>query len=69
MSECPHAKKCSGCQLQNLTYEEQLHLKQVKLIAMLGRYGHVSEIIGMEDPYHYRNKVQAAFGMKDGRII
>ena len=69
MSECPHAKKCSGCQLQNLTYEEQLHLKLVKLIAMLGRYGHVSEIIGMEDPYHYRNKVQAAFGMKDGRII
>ena len=69
MNECPHAKKCSGCQLQNLTYEEQLHLKQVKLIAMLGRYGHVSEIIGMDDPHHYRNKVQAAFGMKDGRMI
>lgn len=69
MSECPYAKKCSGCQLQNLTYEEQLRMKQVKLIAMLGRYGHVEEIVGMEDPYHYRNKVQAAFGMKDGRVI
>ena len=44
-------------------------MKQAKLIALLGRYGHVEEILGMEDPYHYRNKVQAAFGMRDGRII
>ena len=69
MGECPHAKKCSGCQLQNLTYEEQLHLKEVKLIGLLGRFGRVGEIIGMENPYHYRNKVQAAFGMRDGRVI
>ncbi|MBR2907470.1 MAG: 23S rRNA (uracil(1939)-C(5))-methyltransferase RlmD [Clostridia bacterium] len=69
MSECPHAKRCSGCQLQNLTYEEQLHMKQAKLIALLGRYGHVEEILGMDDPHHYRNKVQAAFAMRDGRII
>ena len=69
MSECPHAKKCSGCQLQNLTYEEQLHMKEAKLIALLGRYGHVEEILGMDDPHHYRNKVQAAFGMRDGRMV
>ena len=69
MSECPHAKKCSGCQLQNLAYEEQLHLKQVKLIALLGKYGHVEEIVPMENPLHYRNKVQAAFGMRDGKVI
>ena len=69
MSECPHSKKCSGCQLQNLTYEEQLRLKQVKLIAQLGRYGHVDEIVPMENPYHYRNKTQAAFGMRDGKVI
>ena len=65
MNECPHAKKCSGCQLQNLTYEEQLRMKQVRLIGLLGRYGHVEEIIGMENPYHYRNKVQAAFFYRD----
>ena len=69
MSECPHAKKCSGCQLQNLTYEEQLHMKTAKLIALLGRFCHVEETIGMENPHHYRNKVQAAFGMRDGKMI
>ena len=68
MNECPHKKKCSGCQLQNLTYEEQLRMKQVKLIGMLGRYGHVEEIIGMENPYHYRNKVQAAFFYRDKKV-
>ena len=66
---CPHAKKCGGCQLSNLTYEEQLHLKQAKLIRMLGKYGHVEEIIGMEDPTHYRNKIQAAFRAKSGKVI
>ena len=67
---CPLAKKCGGCQLQNLSYDEQLHLKQATAIRLLGRFGHVEEIIGMEDPYHYRNKVQAAFGVnRQGQII
>ena len=69
MSKCPYAKKCSGCQLQNLTYEEQLKMKQVKLISLLGKYGHVSEIIGMENPYNYRNKAQSIFGFKNGKLI
>ena len=69
MSICPNAKKCSGCQLQNLTYEEQLSMKQAKLIALLGKFGHVDEIIGMDDPLHYRNKVQAAFAYRDGKVI
>ena len=66
---CPLAKKCSGCQLQNMDYEEQLGFKQAKLVKLLGRYGYVEEIIGMNDPLHYRNKVQAAFGFRRGRII
>ncbi len=66
---CPHAKKCGGCQLQNLPYPEQLHMKQVKLIRLLGRYGRVSEIIGMENPTHYRAKIQAAFRLKSGKIV
>ena len=67
---CPLAKKCGGCQLQNLSYDEQLHLKQATAIRLLGRFGHVEEIIGMKDPYHYRNKVQAAFGVnRQGQII
>lgn len=67
--KCPHRKKCGGCQLQNMTYERQLSFKQVKVIKLLGRYHRVREIIGMENPYHYRNKVQAAFGERGGEII
>ncbi len=66
---CPFYKKCGGCQLQNMTYDEQLSFKMAKTIKNLGRFGHVEEIIGMEKPYHYRNKVQAAFGYSRGRII
>ncbi len=66
---CPHAKKCSGCQLQNMDYEEQLHFKQAKLVTLLGRFTFLDEIIGMDDPFHYRNKVQAAFGFRHGRVI
>lgn len=67
--KCPHYKKCGGCQIQNLSYERQLSFKQVKIIKLLGRYHRISEIIGMENPYHYRNKVQAAFGKRGGEII
>ena len=67
---CPLYKKCGGCQLQNMTYEEQLSFKQAKTIKYLGRFGHVEEIIGMDKPYNYRNKVQAAFGTtRGGKII
>lgn len=58
---CPLAKKCGGCQLQDMSYEEQLRFKQNKCKRLLGRYGTVSPILRMEDPTHYRCKVQAAF--------
>ncbi len=67
---CPVAKKCGGCQIQNLTYPEQLSYKQAKVIRLLGKFCRVEDIIGMENPYNYRNKVQAAFGMtRGGKII
>lgn len=44
-------------------------MKQVKLIHLLSRYGHVEEIVGMDDPTHYRNKMQALFGFKNGRVV
>ncbi len=67
---CPVYKKCGGCQLQNLPYDRQLSYKQVKVIRLLGKFNHVNEIIGMENPYNYRNKVQSAFGTdKKGNII
>ena len=67
---CPVYKKCSGCQLRNMTYEEQLGFKERKVIGLLGKFCHVEPIIGMDCPYHYRNKVQAAFGStKSGKLI
>ncbi len=67
---CPLAKKCGGCQLQNMTYDRQLKWKQARCEILLKKFGKVSKIIGMENPYHYRNKVQAAFGRtKSGKII
>ncbi|MEZ3496146.1 MAG: 23S rRNA (uracil(1939)-C(5))-methyltransferase RlmD [Lachnospiraceae bacterium] len=66
---CPYAKKCGGCQLQNLTYAQQLQHKQVQCIRLLGRFCRVEEIIGMPNPYHYRNKVQAAFALDAHRNI
>lgn len=67
---CPVYKKCGGCQLQNLTYKEQLEFKQKKVTKLMGRFAPVEPIIGMETPYHYRNKVQAAFRTdRKGNII
>lgn len=70
ISFCPVAGKCGGCQLQNMTYERQLLFKKAKVVKLLGKYCHVDEIIGMEHPFHYRNKVQAAFGStRGGKIV
>ena len=67
---CGHFRKCGGCQLQNLPYEKQLGLKTGRVIRLCGKFCHVNDIIGMEDPYYYRNKVQAAFGYDGhGNII
>jgi len=66
---CPVMKKCGGCQLLNLSYEEQLSFKQASVIKLLGKFRHVDEIIGMENPYHYRNKVQAAFSTDRNKNI
>lgn len=67
---CPLYKKCGGCQLQNMPYSEQLSFKQARVIKLLGSFCHVDEIIGMDKPYNYRNKVQAAFSTDHrGNII
>ncbi len=67
---CPLYRKCGGCQLQNMDYPRQLHWKQAQVERLLRQFGTVGPIIGMDKPYHYRNKVQAAFGTtRDRRII
>jgi len=59
---CPHAKECGGCLYQGISYEEQLKKKQNIVEKLLKGFGKVNPIIGMEDPYHYRNKVHHVFG-------
>lgn len=68
--KCPAAKRCSGCQLSNLTYEQQLDWKQKDVTGLLGEYCAVNPIIPMENPFGYRCKVQAVFRSdRSGRII
>ena len=69
IQSCPHAKKCGGCQLQHLPYERQLHQKQRRVQELLGGFGPVLPILGMEEPTHYRNKVTAAFALDRNRKI
>lgn len=66
---CKYAKKCGACQLSNMTYEKQLSFKMANEIKLLGRFGKVEEIIGMDKPYFYRNKSQYAFGIYKGKTV
>lgn len=67
---CPYAKRCGGCDYQGVPYTKQLAFKQEEMKKLLGSFGKVEPIIGMEDPIHYRNKVHAVFDRdKKGNII
>ncbi len=72
---CSIARQCGGCQIQALSYEEQLKFKEKKVRDHLERIGgfkdlEMEPIMGMEEPYHYRNKAQFPVGKnKDGKII
>lgn len=69
-SLCPVHGKCGGCQLLDMPYEQQLKKKQAQVAKLLKPYCQLEKIIGMEDPFHYRNKVHAVFGhKKDGTVI
>ena len=82
---CDHYRQCGGCQIQTLEYKRQLEYKEKKVIDNLERIGgfqinHKTEngkqgilfhpIIGMEEPFFYRNKAQFPIGVdKDGKIV
>lgn len=59
---CKYYGECGGCQLQHLSNKSQNKYKQNKSIEILGGFGKVEEILTMEDPYHYRNKIHSTFG-------
>lgn len=66
---CPYAKKCGGCQYSEIPYDEELALKQKEMKKLLGSFAKIESILGMEKPYHYRHKVNAAFGYANGKVI
>ena len=72
---CSVARQCGGCQIQCLSYEEQLKFKQNKVYNNLVRIGGqddfvMKDIIGMEEPFNYRNKAQFPVGIdKEGNIV
>ncbi len=67
---CPVNKKCGGCQYLSKSYKEQLRIKQRQVQDLLKEFGRVEPILGMEDPYHYRNKVHAVFHRdRKGNVI
>ena len=67
--KCPAAEYCGGCRYQGIEYREQLKQKQEKLDQLLSSFCPVSKIIGMEDPYHYRNKVQMNYAYDERHNI
>lgn len=66
---CKNYKKCGACQLRNMSYEEQLSFKMSKVIKCVGKFGHVEEIVPMDNPSRYRNKSQAAYFEQGGRVF
>lgn len=83
-ARCATARRCGGCQLQEMDYKAQLQFKENKVYNNLCRIGGLDDfrnlssqgtwtmepIIGMENPWRYRNKAQFPMGRsRDGRII
>lgn len=70
MDKCVYSDVCGGCDYQGVSYKKQLSLKNEYLDKLLSKFHKVNPILGMDDPTHYRNKVQVTFGKDDkGHII
>ena len=70
---CPVSTACGGCTFQNTTYEYELAYKKKKVEEVFKRIAKVSvevdDVVGMECPHHYRNKIQVPFGMENKHVI
>ena len=78
-AKCAFARRCGGCQIQEMSYERQLVFKDQKIRGNLERIGGFTKeqieavmqpVVGMEHPFGYRNKAQFPFGTdKEGNPI
>ncbi|MDN8760211.1 23S rRNA (uracil-5-)-methyltransferase RumA, partial [Staphylococcus aureus] len=64
---CKYYWKCGGCQLQHMTYEAQLAMKQSQVINLFHRKAQftdttIHKTVGMDNPWQYRNKSQLPIG-------
>ena len=71
---CPVSTACGGCTFQNATYEYELDYKKHKIEEDLKRIGHleyvkVNDVIKMDKPEHYRNKIQVPFGKENKHVV
>ena len=74
---CAIANQCGGCQIQHLDYEQQLNYKEKKVKDCLKHIGHFGDeidsimepIIGMDEPYYYRNKIQTPVKKINKKIV
>ena len=72
--KCPIYAECGGCQLQQLSYEEQLRFKRnvvvedMKVIGGLANTA-ILPVLGAENPWNYRNKTQMPLGYEKGKVV
>ncbi len=71
---CRHFGACGGCDLQHLDYPTQVAWKQTQLAETLRHLGGLKTlppitVVPMDDPWHYRNKMEFSFGEEGGRIV
>jgi 23S rRNA (uracil1939-C5)-methyltransferase len=71
---CQYYETCGGCQIQHLSYQEQLRMKKMRVAEVLRRMGDyngkVDDIVASTQPLHYRNKMQFPFGKDDqGKLV
>lgn len=77
-SKCAVSNSCGGCQLLNIDYQKQLEIKKNFVLRNLNKIGRFDseylenrydEIISMDKPHRYRNKLQVPFEIKNGEIV
>lgn len=73
-ADCSTYKRCGGCNLRHIKYEETLKMKQNAVQSLVNKTLknklQVQETVGMENPFHYRNKAQYPLGMnKEGQPV